>query len=182
MCFLITADSIVLSGVGTIGVHLLNVCIHSFQSELIGVCASGESFAKWISMSYVVKRLANAICVFGSIVFFDSFGPHLSYRIIGGALVTWGCLWYPIYYKLGIMPCQLNTWKGNTDATSVSETAKKSASSTVEKRHSDVICESNVVEKSAEPAGATSQADNGDLNGKGQGTRAANNDEVLLSV
>merc|ERR1719360_246148 len=98
----------VVCGVGSIGVHLLNVGIHSFQAELMGVCAPGENFAKWISLSYVAKRFANCVCVFGSIIFFEMFGPRVSYQIIGTALLIWGVIMYAVYWHLQILPYQVH--------------------------------------------------------------------------
>jgi len=107
--YLITTNSKTACLVGTLGVHMCNVCVHSFQAELIGVCASGEHFAKWISRSYVVKRLANCVCVFGSILFFDAFGPQSSYRVIGSGLIFYAACLCTIYGSMNILPCQRST-------------------------------------------------------------------------
>merc|ERR1719464_2486047 len=42
LCFLITADDQIACAIGSVDVQMCNVCVHSFQAELIGVCASGE--------------------------------------------------------------------------------------------------------------------------------------------
>merc|ERR1719296_144284 len=105
-CWLITVDNKIICAIASVGVHMCNVCVHSFQAELIGVCASGEKFAKWISASYVVKRLANCVCVFGSIVFFEAFGPQAAYRAIGLGLM-WFALCMGIFYtQMRALPCQ----------------------------------------------------------------------------
>jgi len=105
-CWLITINSKIVCLIATVGVHMFNVCVHSFQAELIGICASGESFGKWISISYVVKRAANCVCVFGSIVFFDAFGPQSSYRGIGSGLILYAAILGSIFAYRKIMPCQ----------------------------------------------------------------------------
>jgi len=107
LCFLITADNQIACAIGSVGVHMCNVCVHSFQAELVGVCASGEKFAKWISMSYVVKRAANCVCVFGSIIFFDAFGPQTSYMVIGSGLILYASALFFVYSCMGVLPCQL---------------------------------------------------------------------------
>merc|ERR1712045_518626 len=70
-----------------------------------GVCASGEKFAKWISLSYVVKRAANCVCVFGSIIFFDAFGPQMSYMVIGSGLIVYATALFSVYSCMGVLPC-----------------------------------------------------------------------------
>jgi len=105
-CYLITVPNEILCCIATVAVHMCNVCVHSFQAELIGVCASGEKFAKWISLSYVVKRLANCVCVFGSIVFFGAFGPQMSYRVIGSLLIFYAACLCAIYGCMKVLPCQ----------------------------------------------------------------------------
>lgn len=105
-CWLITVDSKILCVIATVGIHMFNVCVHSFQAELIGTCASGEKFAKWISASYVVKRLANCVCVFGSIIFFDAFGPQTSYRVIGTGLTFYALCLGVVYTCMRVTPCQ----------------------------------------------------------------------------
>merc|ERR1719296_565040 len=104
--YLITANNKIICAIASVGVHMCNVCVHSFQAELIGVCASGEKFAKWISASYVVKRLANCVCVFGSIVFFEAFGPQTSYRVIGSGLTFYAVCLGIFYTCKRVLPCQ----------------------------------------------------------------------------
>merc|ERR1712113_18351 len=106
LCWLITTNSRIACAIGSVGVHMCNVCVHSFQAELIGVCASGEQFATWISLSYVVKRAANCVCVFGSIVFFDAFGPQTSYRVIGSGLIFYAAVLCGMYSCMRVLPCQ----------------------------------------------------------------------------
>jgi len=106
LCFVITADHMVVCCIGTVGVHMCNVCVHSFQAELVGVCASAESFSKWISLSYVLKRLANCICVFGSIVVFDAFGPRTTYKLIGSGLLLYAALLCSLYGYKEVLPFQ----------------------------------------------------------------------------
>jgi len=107
MCFLITVNNKVACAIGSVGVHMFNVCVHSFQAELIGIGATGESFTKWISWSYVVKRLANCVCVFSSLIFFDAFGPQMSYRVIGSGLILYAVCLFSVYAYLRILPCQV---------------------------------------------------------------------------
>lgn len=107
MCYLITVDNKVACAIGSVGVHMFNVCVHSFQAELIGVCATGEEFASWISRSYVVKRLANCVCVFSSIIFFNLLGPQSSYRVIGSGLLVYAAVLCCSYAFMGILPCQI---------------------------------------------------------------------------
>lgn len=106
MMYLITADNMIACAIGSVSVHMCNVCVHSFQAELIGICASGEDFATWISRSYVVKRLANCVCVFGSIVFFEGFGPQMSYRVIGSGLILYAVVLCGIYRHINTLPYQ----------------------------------------------------------------------------
>merc|ERR1712190_279908 len=103
---LVTADSKLACFFGTIGMHTFNVCVHSFQAELVGVFAKGESFTRWISRAYVVKRLANCVCVFGSIVFFQKLGPQVSYQVFGVALVLYAVVLGSVYLHFGEWPHQ----------------------------------------------------------------------------
>ena len=103
---LVTANNQIACLIGMVGVNMCNVCLHSFQAELTAVCASGEQFGKWISLSYVVKRAANCVCVFGSILFFQAFGPQTSYRVIGSALIFYAAVLCGIYSCMRVLPCQ----------------------------------------------------------------------------
>merc|ERR1740129_1049288 len=85
-CLLVTIPNKYLCCFATVCIHMCNVCVHSFQAELVGIGA-GTDFAKWISRCYVVKRAANCTCVFGSLVFFTALGPQASYWAFGGGLI-----------------------------------------------------------------------------------------------
>jgi len=106
MCWLTTADNKSLCALGTVCIHMCNVCVHSFQAELIGSCADGANFHRWISLSYMVKRLANCVCVFGSLFFFDLLGPQASYHAIGSILALYAGVLCCVYCSIGAMPCQ----------------------------------------------------------------------------
>jgi len=106
MCFLTTANNQIACAVGTVAIHMCNVCVHSFQAELVGLCTTGEHFGIWISRSYVVKRLANCVCVFGSLVFFDLFGPQASHQVVGSGLVVYAAGLFALYASMRVLPCQ----------------------------------------------------------------------------
>jgi hypothetical protein len=105
--FLVTADSVVACALATICIHVCNVLIHSFQAELVGVVADGhDEFAYWISKSYVVKRLANVVCVGGSLVFYDILGPQLSYQCVAVALFAYASALSMMFLIMGLCPHQ----------------------------------------------------------------------------
>jgi hypothetical protein len=97
--------------VGTILVHVGNVCVHSFQAELVGIGASNSEFPMWISRSYTAKRAANAVCVFGSLFFFGFLGPQASYHCFATGLLIYGLSLAGIYNALGLWPYQMRAAK-----------------------------------------------------------------------
>lgn len=106
MCCTMTIYSVPVAAVSTVGMHILNVCIHSFQAEIIGACAPQKDFAWWISVCYVLKRFANCCCVFGSLVFFGLLGPDASYYGVGFCLICWAAILGAIYLFMGAFPFQ----------------------------------------------------------------------------
>jgi len=105
-CLMVTIPNKYLSCFATVSVHACNVCVHSFQAELVGIGA-GTDFAKWISRCYVVKRAANCTCVFGSLIFFEALGPNASYWVFGSFLNLYAIFLCTYYWKLQILPYQV---------------------------------------------------------------------------
>jgi len=105
-CLVITCGNIYIAAACTVFIHQMNVCIHSFQAEIVGACAPHKEFASWISRSYVVKRLANCTCVFGSIFLMGLAGPHAVYWIICFFLFMYGSILGCIYLRMGVFPFQ----------------------------------------------------------------------------
>lgn len=106
MCLLTTAPNIIACGVGTVAIHMCNVAVHSFQAEIVGTCTKRESFAKWISWSYGVKRISNAVCVLTSLIFYGYLGPQASYLVFGLGLALYGVVLGCIYLCYGLWPFQ----------------------------------------------------------------------------
>jgi hypothetical protein len=107
--YVLTIPNKAVCAVGTILVHVGNVCVHSFQAELVGIGASNSEFPKWISRSYTAKRAANAVCVFGSLFFFQFLGPQASYHCFATGLFLYGCSLAGIYNALGLWPYQMRS-------------------------------------------------------------------------
>jgi len=106
LAFVTATDSLVLCAIGTMGIHVCNVLIHSFQAEMIGSCTKTDEFPRWIARSYVVKRLANTLGVFSSLAVLGALGPQTSYHAVGAGLAVYAVLTFTVCWWLGVLPYQ----------------------------------------------------------------------------
>merc|ERR1719499_1742780 len=96
----------IIAGACTIMLCVANVCIQSFQIEIITVASPGEHVKKWTSRAYVLKRLANGVCMFVALMLYEVVGGVNCYLLIGGFLGLWGLALITSYWYIEALPWQ----------------------------------------------------------------------------
>merc|ERR1711963_929937 len=94
------------NAVGVAILHCANTCATHFQAELLGVCAFGEHFSVWLSLSHVLKRASYAIFAFMAVTMFQAGNPGAVYTYAGSILSAFGVCVFLVFFWLKVLPHQ----------------------------------------------------------------------------
>jgi len=103
---MIVAPSTVLCGFGSIGVHIVNVLLHSFCNEIAAAWMPVDVYAKWVGRCYFAKRASNATMAFLCTLIFRVASPEASFTIVSSVVFLWSFVLFGVYWSLRLMPCQ----------------------------------------------------------------------------
>jgi len=103
---LVPVPQIVVSGLGGVAVHVVNVLLHTFCNEIGASWFPIDVYAMWVGRCYLSKRLSNATMAFLCISLFTSAGPRVPYMAIGSVVFVWSFVLLVMYYCLELLPFQ----------------------------------------------------------------------------
>lgn len=105
---LVASPVMALSALGSVGVHVVNVLLHSFCSECAANWSPRDVFATWIGRCYLSKRFSNATVAALTInLFFMQ--PHFPARpfvFVASVVSVWSFFLAAVFWWLRLMPWQ----------------------------------------------------------------------------
>jgi len=103
---LVTPESLPVSAIFSVAIHVLNVLLHTFCNETAAAWAPRDVYAKWVGRCYIAKRASNTTMAFVCTALFVHGGPRVPYWVVGGTVFFWSIGLLALYYKLRLLPHQ----------------------------------------------------------------------------
>jgi len=105
---LVASPVMALSAMGSIGVHVVNVLLHSFCSECAANWSPRDVFAIWIGRCYLSKRFSNATvaAITINLFFMQPHYPARPFVFVSTVVCIWSFFLAAVFWWLRLMPWQ----------------------------------------------------------------------------